>query len=390
MRVFFSTPIPLGSVGVGATALEQVRAAADHGAEVVVCTTGVDPRAEIPPGVRIVRSLGLGRWRVPHRALGLERAFRWNDYIGTKLLRRRGPGGFDLVHCWPGWAQGTLTAAAELGIPSLREAPSAHTAEALAQAAAEESIVNIPLAARDPFRNDPAKIRREEIDYRLAGAVLTPSAYVAATFARRGHPESRLIRHRYGYNPERFPPPEPPQAAPGRPFTALFVGLCQPLKGVHYLLEAWYHSGAYRRGRLRLVGGWVPGYREALAELLAHPSIEVLPFSPEVAAHMREADAFVLPSVTEGSAIVTFEAQAMGLALLVSDATGADMAHGVQGFEHPARDVQALAGHLATCLDQPELLLRMRRAGFERRDTLSWRQAGRRLAEIYRAVAGRG
>ncbi len=61
-----------------------------------------------------------------------------------------------------------------------------------------------------------------------------------------------------------------------------------------------------------ILGEFVPGYAEALGPLLEHPSVEVRGFASDPAAVMREADVLVLPSVEEGSALVTYEAQLCG------------------------------------------------------------------------------
>ena len=46
-----------------------------------------------------------------------------------------------------------------------------------------------------------------------------------------------------------------------------------------------------------------------------------------------------LASLTEGSALVTFEAQGSGCVLCVSDAAGADCRPGLDALVHPAGDV---------------------------------------------------
>ena len=57
--------------------------------------------------------------------------------------------------------------------------------------------------------------------------------------------------------------------------------------------------------------------------MLAHPSVRVLGQRNDVPELMRQSDIFVLPSIEEGSALVTSEARGSGCVLLVSDAAGA-------------------------------------------------------------------
>jgi glycosyltransferase involved in cell wall biosynthesis len=85
---------------------------------------------------------------------------------------------------------------------------------------------------------------------------------------------------------------------------------------------------------------------------------------------------------------VTFEAQASGCALLVSDATGARITDGVHGFVHPAGDMEALIASLKRLGGDPNLLASMRTAVIERRKELTWAAAAKRLEDAYRIAMG--
>jgi hypothetical protein len=92
-----------------------------------------------------------------------------------------------------------------------------------------------------------------------------PSDYVAKTFGERGYGPQRWVRHRYGYDPKLFTPPEDAgRPAADRPFTAVFAGSCEPRKGLHYAVRAWHDSGAAASGRLLVAGAFIPGYAEAI------------------------------------------------------------------------------------------------------------------------------
>ena len=99
----------------------------------------------------------------------------------------------------------------------------------------------------------------------------------------------------------------------------LFAGLCAVRKGVHFALEAWLRSPASTDGTFLIAGDFLPAYREKLAPLLAHPSVQVLGHRDDVAELMRVSDVLVLPSIEEGSALAANEAIASGCVPLVSD-----------------------------------------------------------------------
>jgi glycosyltransferase involved in cell wall biosynthesis len=102
---------------------------------------------------------------------------------------------------------------------------------------------------------------------------------------------------------------------------------------------------------------------------------------------MRESDVFVLPSIEEGSALVTYEAQACGCVLVVSEAAGARCRNGVDGLVHAPRDVATLTEHLRRLHRDRELLERLREAGRDCREQLSWGAAADELVGIYAARA---
>jgi len=380
MRVLYSFPTRLGTTGIGTTAWHQVAGLAEQGLDVtVVCGSLERP---LPASVRVIETLRPGGVKVPYRALGFDRAVRLHDRRAAGVLRRCGP--FDVVHAWPLGAERTLAAARQLDVRSLLERPNAHTAFAFEAVETARRSLGLGDDPSSPHARRPGRLAREEREYAAADRLLCPSDFVARTFVDAGVPEERLMRHRYGFDPERF-------SAAGRregerPFTIGFVGRGEPRKGLHIALGAWHDSGAAEHGRFVIAGAIDPDYREVLAPLLEHPSIEHHGHVADPAALMRECDALVLPSLEEGSALVTYEARACGCVLAVSDRAGAACTDGVDALVHPAGDQAALADHLRALRSDPELLHRLRAAGAERAGELTWSRAGAVLAGAYAAA----
>jgi glycosyltransferase involved in cell wall biosynthesis len=168
-----------------------------------------------------------------------------------------------------------------------------------------------------------------------------------------------------------------------------FFGRGEPRKGLHLALRAWLDSGAAEGGRFVLAGAVEPAYRDFLEPLLAHPSVQDHGHLADPAALMRGCDVLVLPSVEEGSALVTYEARACGCVLVVSDRTGAPCTDGVDALVHRAGDLQALTSHLRTLDQDRDLLGRLRSASLEAVVELTWANAGRVLAGVYETALGR-
>jgi glycosyltransferase involved in cell wall biosynthesis len=169
----------------------------------------------------------------------------------------------------------------------------------------------------------------------------------------------------------------------GEGLTAAFVGRGEPNKGLHHALRAWVDSGAGENGRLLICGEVLGSYRTQIRELLSHASVDELGFVENVGEVMASADVLLLPSVTEGSALVTYEAQAAGCALLVSDAAGAPCTHMEQGLVHNAGDVAALTEHLRQLNGDRKLLRKLQRGAMANATGLTWHTAGKRLVEAY-------
>ncbi|MEO0587198.1 MAG: glycosyltransferase family 4 protein, partial [Planctomycetota bacterium] len=289
----------------------------------------------------------------------------------------------DVVHAWPLGALETIRAAKERGVAVVLERPNAHTAFAYSVVEAESRKLGVPVSEDNPHHADPKRLEREEAEYDAADALLCPSDFVRQTFVDQGVNEAKLVRHRYGYDAARFKPAELNGHEPGG-LRALFAGRCEPRKGLHYALEAWAESGVGEDGgTLTLCGVFEPAFRAACAKWLELPGVEDAGFVTDIETRMRSSDALVLPSIEEGSALVTYEARACGCLLLVSDAAGAVVADGEDGLLHRPGDVAALAAHYRKLHDDPALRRRMRAASAAVAKDLTWSAAGARLLEAY-------
>jgi glycosyltransferase involved in cell wall biosynthesis len=386
VRVLYSFPDEIGRAGIGTTAYQQVHEVALQGVDVTLYCGST--RVAFPSNVKVLTTLSLAGRRIPHRALGVDRAYRYHDLRVARAVRRLGRS-IDVVHCWPRATVHTCRAARAVGVPCLREVPNTHTAHAVEVVAREVETLGMT-ASRKAFSHvlSPKILALEEREYDEADILLVPSEYSRQTFVARGVPAGKLRLHRYGYDVDRFFTGSDDVPRPShRPFTAIFVGRCEPRKGLHLALRAWLDSGAANGGRFIICGSFEPGYREAIEPLLAHPSIEVRGYVPDPAALMRESDVFCFPSIEEGSALVTYEARACGCVLVVSEAAGARSEHGVTGLVHEPGDVAALTRDLRALYEDPALVERLRSAALERAEDLSWRAAAEELVAVYRAAA---
>lgn len=382
LRVLHSFPHRLGKPRIATTAWYEIDSAAAAGAELHVLA-GDSVRPFQRP-VRVETTLSRGRWRLPYRLLGTYRMCALHDW----LVARRLPalkGKIDIIHAWPLGALRTIRAAKKLGIPVALERCNAHTRFAYEVVRQECERIGVPLPPGHEHAYNEANLRKEELEYAAADALLCPSDFVATTFIERGFSPKKLLRHSYGFDEKRFFPGVAKRNS-GSTLNMLFVGVCAVRKGLHFALDAWLKSPASCDGTFSIAGEFIPAYEEKLRPMLSHPSVKVLGHRTDIPELMRESDILVLPSIEEGSALVTSEARGCGCVLLVSDASGAICQHEVNALVHPAGDVGMLTEHINRLHRNRPLLDRLRNASVATLDELTWGAAGRRLVQAYRQI----
>lgn len=381
LRVLYSFPHTIGAPGIGTTALQQVLGLDAAGVSVEVHCTSTT--YSFPATVEVVETLRVCGIRIPHRVLGsVERALRYHDQSVARRIRASS-NRYDVVHTWPLGALATLRGARSGSVLASREVPNTHTANAYVESEREMTMLRMQAPRHHSHTFDDRRLTRELAEYAEADLLLVPSEHVEQTFLEHGTSPTRLARHQYGHDEQQFHA-RGRSEIPARGFTALFVGSAEPRKGLHYALAAWHRSGlADKGGSFVIAGAFVPGYRERLAGMLEHRSVRVIGFSDDVPALMRSADVLLLPSVEEGSALVTYEAQACGCIPLVSTATGAHLPSALRPFVHRPRDVPALTEHLARIADSASLRSDLRAGVIASSPHLTWQAAGRRMRDIF-------
>jgi glycosyltransferase involved in cell wall biosynthesis len=382
LRVLQSFPHKIGAPRICTTAWYQAVGVADAGANVTVMTGAVE--RPLPANVAVRTTLSRGRWRIPYRAVGTLRALKIHDFMVARSLRRLA-GKIDIVHVWPLAATQTLRAARRLGIPTVLERPNAHTRFAYEAVAHECDRLGVSLPADHEHAYNALRLRIEEEEYGLADYLLCPSEFVVKTFRDLGHPEERLLRHTYGFDEGAFHP-DTRSPDPRHGLSAVFVGVCAVRKGLHFALEAWLRSPASETGTFRIAGAFVPEYEAKLADMLSHPSVQVLGHRDDVPELMRNSDVLLLPSIEEGFGLTCVEAMGSGCVPLVSDACTDVCVHGENALVHPVGDVDAIAEHITMVDRDRRLLSDLRLSCLRSAPQHTWTQAGRRLLDVYASV----
>lgn len=169
-------------------------------------------------------------------------------------------------------------------------------------------------------------VNRMRHEFALADHVVCCSALARQTMIEHGVDDAKIVVHRLGVNMADFVrAPACPRPA-GKPLRLVFVGAMTPLKGLHYLLEAFRKLDG--NTELWLIGALPTDL--VLMALIAdcEQNTKRLKVIGPVAQHQLNAiynqcDLFVLPSLSDGWGMVVSQALACGLPVVVSDMTGA-------------------------------------------------------------------
>lgn len=163
----------------------------------------------------------------------------------------------------------------------------------------------------------------------------------------------------------------------------LFVGSAEMRKGIYYLGLA-AEKLADRGYDFRVAGGVSDDVRQ-------YPSNQKLNFLGrvprlEIKQEYAQADVFVLPSLAEGSASVTYEALASGLPLITTKASGSVIRHGIDGFIVPERDPDAIADRIVEIVENRDLRDRMSVAAKEHARAYTWDKYSERLLGAFQSI----
>jgi glycosyltransferase involved in cell wall biosynthesis len=173
-----------------------------------------------------------------------------------------------------------------------------------------------------------------------------------------------------------------------------YVGRLSPEKGVeHFLAAARLLAGRGVRARYLVVGDGPDRPRlEGLASEMPTSEVTFAGFQRDTDSWFAAMDAFVLPSLTEGTPVALLQAMAHGLPAIASNVGGvpAVIAHLDTGLLVPPGEPDRLADAMARVLEQPEtgrgLATRARESIARRYGTQEWIA---RTVGVYRSVTGR-
>ena len=361
--------------------------------------------------------------RVP-RGVPPGRITAFNDF-GYEYAKRRNSSareGRFLVHLWAGKefcrrilnagfgrAGGVFTfnsAGLELLQAARREGLSAVMEQTIAPMRVELQLLSDEISrfpgweASSESADALAYCDREEEEWKSADLIICGSEFVRDGIAKCGGPAEKCVvvpygvdvggpvtdaKQRPGFQRTEVPPSHGYGAAGGSqrsaPLRVLTVGSVGLRKGSPYVLEAAKQLKG--KAQFRMVGG-IGVTRAAADQLREHLELTGPAPRSELARHFAWANVFLLPSLCEGSATVTYEALAYGLPVICTANTGSVVRDGEDGFIVPIRDAAATVERLQQLSGDSELLKGMSAKATARAREFTVAKYGDRLTSALR------
>lgn len=374
-RVIYSVATRLNGGGIGTTSFNAVKGIYD--AQIlgrVYCTS--NGQSHIPPSFISSTNVSIFE-RLPF----LPSSFQWllkdaaHDLIVASMLRSIEANSFDIFHVWNGHGLYSMIKAKKLGAKIVVERASSHPLT-------YERILNEELKIRGANPQKLLAINKKRLLAELMETdyITVPSDFSYQSMVENGVAAEKLVKLSFGVDTEYFRPSN--KAHEG--FNVLFVGQVGFRKGVLYLLEAWKKLGL-KDAKLRLLGQEDSEIKPFLTPFRNDPSIEFLGYGNSLELY-QNSDVFILPSLEEGSALVTYEALACGLPLIVTRETGSVVEDGQEGFIVPSGDVDVLAEKIRFLYDNQTGAKEMGHRSRAKAKLYSWTNYGTKLVESYKKI----
>jgi glycosyltransferase involved in cell wall biosynthesis len=235
----------------------------------------------------------------------------------------------------------------------------------------------------------PRQRKRIRLEYERADLIRVMSERAQRTFLERGFSDKQVVV---------IPPPvnldEFPEARFAEPkFRVSFVGLIEPWKGFHYLIDA-FNALNLPDSELVLWGG--SGTRSVSRylkeQMTCNPAIVLRPVEVRRYGYGQvygQSSVLVQPSLADGFSYVVAEAMASGIPVIVTNSTGASdvVVDGVNGYIVPPADSDAIRDRLAHLAANPALVREMGRAARDTARSLTFEKFQQRYVSCLNTLA---
>ena len=307
--------------------------------------------------------------RIAYRIFSNERLRRFAEYR-FKITTSKG----DIVYLWPGSSVALFKDLKNKGCVIVRENINTHTGYAKKLLDAEYRLLGFK-----EYKNISNKMISTEIEIqKYTDFVFSPSTIVTQSLKEYGVPPESIIPTTYGLKKSDILNITTRSYRDNDDMTFIFVGTICVRKGVHLLLDAW--SKAKIDGRLILVGSIDDNVKGLVKNHLSENVLHI-PFVDDLREIYAKADIFILPSLEEGSPLVTYLALGAGLPSIVSPMGGGGIVNDTEGIVIEPHDTAAWVDAIKTLASNGKLRKSMGYSAHRKSKEYTWDNVAKKRAK---------
>ncbi len=287
---------------------------------------------------------------VVYNMLPYQTILNFSEFIYCRSLEKN-----DVAYLWPGVSLNVYQRLKDRGCTIIYEGVNTHEVYSKAILDIAYNLLKLPIG----HDITAEKVALESAKLALADYVYSCSPIMTQSMLINGIPQHKILQTSYGLSSNAildgvYSKAQVQDKVP----TFIFVGSISVRKGVHLLLDYWVK--AKLNAKLKLVGTIEPAIKTLVEQYLANDNIEHIPYTNDLASIYKDADVFILPSLEEGSPLVTYMAFGAGLPLLVSPMGGGGVVtHNVEGLVIDPYDEDTWVTQLQTISTDVELRVRL-------------------------------
>ena len=278
----------------------------------------------------------------------------------------------DYAYLWPGVDIETYKTIKNKGVKIIHECVNTH--EANSKSILDLAYAQLGLLATHGMNAQSIAIELKKLA--LSDLIFSCSPLMTDLLLQIGIPRQKILQTSYGLSKSFITNIDLSQTqAKPRPskekLTFIFVGSISVRKGAHLLLDYW--AKANLNANLHLVGSIEPALKALITQHINTHNVTHIPFTDDLTSIYVQADVFILPSLEEGSPLVTYMAMGAGLPMLLTPmGAGGVVTHAVEGFVIEPYDAQSWVDALRKITEDTKLRMRLAAAAKSKAPQYIW------------------
>lgn len=210
--------------------------------------------------------------------------------------------------------------------------------------------------------------------------IFSPSPAVKNSLISIGINENKILDTSYGLKEDEII--RHVAGDPSREKIAIFVGTICVRKGIHLLLDAWQKAEV--KAKLKIVGKIDPPVEDLVKGYLArNTNIEHIDYVNDLKPIYKNADLFILPSLEEGSPLVTYLALGASLPVIVSPmGAGGVIEDGIEGHIIDPHNQEEFIKSIRNLIADDALRYRMAEASGKKAIEYTWDRVSKKRIEM--------